>query len=297
VSVDPQLDFTDIQSLNGYAYANNNPVTQSDPSGLCVKIDSASAPCLSATQSATPYYVNDQIGFFTDGHGNHVGGEGCGYYCGGGDRYSRPINDWQAAHWNGGEGGYDPYRHVQLQHHGPSRAQGHHGGCGFGCELSGIFRVSGDLAKSVIGTAINTSPIRWLQKLASKALGETVGNCANGNAGAGYGASSELCTWTTPSGQTGRTLTFGYGPSGPAGFGGGATFAVSNATHVGDLGGWFKTINGGVQTPWGGGQGSYSTGSSPLTGGSIWVAAVGASWGRGVNLQSLRTYTWVFDVH
>ena len=34
LSVDPVLDTTDPQSLNGYAYADNNPVSQSDPSGL-----------------------------------------------------------------------------------------------------------------------------------------------------------------------------------------------------------------------------------------------------------------------
>ncbi|MFG2722579.1 RHS repeat-associated core domain-containing protein [Streptomyces sp. NPDC048416] len=34
ISVDPVLDGTNPQSLNGYAYANNSPVTSSDPSGL-----------------------------------------------------------------------------------------------------------------------------------------------------------------------------------------------------------------------------------------------------------------------
>jgi RHS repeat-associated protein len=34
VSVDPMLDVSDPQQLNGYSYANNSPVTGSDPSGL-----------------------------------------------------------------------------------------------------------------------------------------------------------------------------------------------------------------------------------------------------------------------
>ncbi|WP_246486950.1 RHS repeat-associated core domain-containing protein [Kribbella qitaiheensis] len=34
LSVDPLLDLTDPQSLLGYAYANNNPVSMSDPTGL-----------------------------------------------------------------------------------------------------------------------------------------------------------------------------------------------------------------------------------------------------------------------
>ncbi len=34
ISVDPIIDYTDPQQVNGYAYANNSPVTNSDPSGL-----------------------------------------------------------------------------------------------------------------------------------------------------------------------------------------------------------------------------------------------------------------------
>ncbi|MEU2866853.1 RHS repeat-associated core domain-containing protein [Streptomyces mirabilis] len=34
ISVDPVLDTSDPQSLNGYTYADNNPVTDSDPTGL-----------------------------------------------------------------------------------------------------------------------------------------------------------------------------------------------------------------------------------------------------------------------
>ncbi|MGW1316921.1 RHS repeat-associated core domain-containing protein [Streptomyces sp. NPDC002426] len=34
ISVDPALSLDQHQSLNGYAYANNNPVTTSDPTGL-----------------------------------------------------------------------------------------------------------------------------------------------------------------------------------------------------------------------------------------------------------------------
>jgi RHS repeat-associated protein len=34
ISVDPLIDYTNAQQMNGYAYANNSPVTYSDPSGL-----------------------------------------------------------------------------------------------------------------------------------------------------------------------------------------------------------------------------------------------------------------------
>ncbi|MGW6746257.1 polymorphic toxin-type HINT domain-containing protein [Streptomyces sp. NPDC055025] len=35
ISADPVIDVTDPQQMNGYAYSNNNPVTYSDPTGLC----------------------------------------------------------------------------------------------------------------------------------------------------------------------------------------------------------------------------------------------------------------------
>ncbi len=39
ISVDPLLDLADPQQWNAYAYANNNPTTLSDPSGLTPRID------------------------------------------------------------------------------------------------------------------------------------------------------------------------------------------------------------------------------------------------------------------
>lgn len=47
ISVDPQLDTADGQSLNGYAYADNNPVTLTDPTGRGLKCggpDDAACP-------------------------------------------------------------------------------------------------------------------------------------------------------------------------------------------------------------------------------------------------------------
>ncbi len=43
LSVDPLLDLADPQQWNGYAYANNNPTSMSDPSGLRVSEPSADA--------------------------------------------------------------------------------------------------------------------------------------------------------------------------------------------------------------------------------------------------------------
>lgn len=43
IGVDPLLMPDQPQSLNGYVYANNNPVTFSDPTGLC--LDNGSGRC------------------------------------------------------------------------------------------------------------------------------------------------------------------------------------------------------------------------------------------------------------
>ncbi|MFE9097640.1 DddA-like double-stranded DNA deaminase toxin [Streptomyces sp. NPDC007264] len=44
LSADPIIDIADPLQMNGYAYANNNPVTKSDPSGLCPDIDCPTRP-------------------------------------------------------------------------------------------------------------------------------------------------------------------------------------------------------------------------------------------------------------
>ncbi|MEU6849118.1 RHS repeat-associated core domain-containing protein [Actinacidiphila alni] len=51
LSVDPILDTTDIQSLNGYAYADNTPVDSADPTGLMLApVDGGSAYCNASCQ-------------------------------------------------------------------------------------------------------------------------------------------------------------------------------------------------------------------------------------------------------
>ena len=47
ISVDPQLNPVDPQSMSGYAYAGDNPVVRSDPSGLgyCILMDDGSKKC------------------------------------------------------------------------------------------------------------------------------------------------------------------------------------------------------------------------------------------------------------
>ncbi|WP_436998891.1 RHS repeat-associated core domain-containing protein [Streptomyces sp. enrichment culture] len=45
VSVDPALTLTDTQSLNGYSYAANNPVSTSDPTGLMRHLDQGGSGC------------------------------------------------------------------------------------------------------------------------------------------------------------------------------------------------------------------------------------------------------------
>jgi RHS repeat-associated protein len=52
ISVDPQFDPTDPQQMNGYAYADNTPVTQTDPSGLRAACDDPAQNCGDPTSGA-----------------------------------------------------------------------------------------------------------------------------------------------------------------------------------------------------------------------------------------------------
>ncbi|MES5823457.1 polymorphic toxin-type HINT domain-containing protein [Streptomyces sp. RG80] len=45
LSADPVINYTNPQQINGYAYGNNNPVVNADPSGTCAEIDCPTRPC------------------------------------------------------------------------------------------------------------------------------------------------------------------------------------------------------------------------------------------------------------
>ncbi|THA25095.1 hypothetical protein E4198_10455 [Streptomyces sp. RKND-216] len=60
VSADPVIDFTDPQQINGYAYANNSPVTSSDPSGLMLH-DSVTGLGF-GNQQVLHNYIHNHIG-------------------------------------------------------------------------------------------------------------------------------------------------------------------------------------------------------------------------------------------
>ncbi|MEU4146018.1 RHS repeat-associated core domain-containing protein [Streptomyces parvulus] len=45
ISLDPVMNLTNPQQINGYNYGNNNRATHADPSGLCPFIDCGTRPC------------------------------------------------------------------------------------------------------------------------------------------------------------------------------------------------------------------------------------------------------------
>jgi RHS repeat-associated protein len=53
VSVDPVMDTSDPQQWNGYAYANNSPVTYSDPTGLMP------TSCMDDGSNCSTHHTND----------------------------------------------------------------------------------------------------------------------------------------------------------------------------------------------------------------------------------------------
>ncbi|GAA2774503.1 polymorphic toxin-type HINT domain-containing protein [Streptomyces showdoensis] len=69
LSVDPIFSDGDPQSWNSYAYADNNPVDQSDSSGTCIPADDGSGRCMSAA-AWQRYYEKEDSGSGGTGGGS-----------------------------------------------------------------------------------------------------------------------------------------------------------------------------------------------------------------------------------
>lgn len=80
LSVDPIIDNGDPQQMNGYAYANNSPITYSDPTGLFPSDQTGSrAATVGGTVAKDPPTPNKQPGqLLNSGHSDHGGGGGGG---------------------------------------------------------------------------------------------------------------------------------------------------------------------------------------------------------------------------
>ncbi|MET7780938.1 RHS repeat-associated core domain-containing protein [Streptomyces sp. NPDC005388] len=79
ISVDPVLSVDQHQSLNGYSYAGNSPVTQSDPTGLQYPADQGSSG--GANGTGCYFVLQDPCGGVTTkpGGSGGAGGSGCYY--------------------------------------------------------------------------------------------------------------------------------------------------------------------------------------------------------------------------
>jgi len=87
ISVDPVMDLTDPQQINGYTYANNTPVTMSDPTGMCPEESCAGRGPMG------PRWPGSGGG----GAGHGGGGHRSRGHGGGGGGYSSPANTGAAA--------------------------------------------------------------------------------------------------------------------------------------------------------------------------------------------------------
>ncbi|MER5372056.1 polymorphic toxin-type HINT domain-containing protein [Streptomyces sp. NPDC002553] len=96
ISVDPILAPDAPQSLNGYAYANNTPVTSSDPTGLCPR-----DVCGGYGQNPTSTDPNAFHGDPNDANKQQAGDNGGCYHCGSG---GGTANTSKSGHTGGGGG-------------------------------------------------------------------------------------------------------------------------------------------------------------------------------------------------
>ncbi|MFH8804894.1 RHS repeat-associated core domain-containing protein [Streptomyces sp. NPDC017936] len=104
ISVDPILDLNDPQTVNGYAYAGNNPVTYSDPSGA-IRVNPDGTQCSGGWSECGPGPSSDTTGsgvsVVSTTTESDTGGDGgdCGWFstCGWGKAWDQGKN-WVSDH-------------------------------------------------------------------------------------------------------------------------------------------------------------------------------------------------------
>lgn len=95
ISVDPIIDITDPMQMNGYTYANGNPVTETDPSGLCSGRDPHGSGCSAAIpgkEYVTPDNPATDPARSSGGSGNSKGNSGSNKHGGGGCSFFSKCN-------------------------------------------------------------------------------------------------------------------------------------------------------------------------------------------------------------
>ncbi|MET9678043.1 RHS repeat-associated core domain-containing protein, partial [Streptomyces sp. NPDC006482] len=107
ISVDPVLAVDAPQSLNGYSYANNTPVTTSDPTGMCAEVDCPAHGVTPVRNTSTVkqkpssgnnVHVGQQSPYTSDGSGGGDGDGGNGTNQGG-DTVKAPECDRECQAW------------------------------------------------------------------------------------------------------------------------------------------------------------------------------------------------------
>ncbi|WKU46531.1 RHS repeat-associated core domain-containing protein [Streptomyces sp. VNUA116] len=94
ISVDPLVDLNDPQQANGYTYANDNPVSFTDPDGRCIRA-SENGPCFDTGGNGKSAALNRGDEFYGDGCGG-CASHSTGSWGGGGGGSGSRI--YQGAH-------------------------------------------------------------------------------------------------------------------------------------------------------------------------------------------------------
>lgn len=289
LSVDPVLNFADPQSVNGYAYARNSPITTSDPSGLCPKDicgDGGPAGNMSVgykgdaggTPSRSSYY-NPNV---PPPSANLGGGSGSGSGSSSG---------------SGSCGGLPAYICSQMtpgQRASIAAASTSQPKRSSGCGVLGI-KCVGKEAVHVANLAQGLTPGGLLLQGLASVTHMSWGTCVGGDYDISADANASLCWQATPNGGTGFTFTTGGG-GGCCGVNGFAGLSVSNAK---DLPHFSKTFNyvGGA-----GGEAQYSGAATWAWSPDDNTRQLTFGWAPGVRANEFatpvsgavgRSYTWI----
>ncbi|MFH9554553.1 RHS repeat-associated core domain-containing protein [Streptomyces sp. NPDC017435] len=152
-SLDPLFEATDDQQLAGYTYAAGNPITNSDPSGLCAGPDCPTRNCPTCINStpgnkaSTDAAMHDEPGSGSTPTNNGGGKSGTANGGGGGHK---PHWGGDGTHWNGdghpsGLGGFFSGFADQVKDMGTGMVNGALGSI----DMAGDCLLGGDLATCV----------------------------------------------------------------------------------------------------------------------------------------------------
>ena len=275
ISVDPLFDNKDPQSWQGYAYANNTPVTASDATGLCIRIEDRNGPCISQLNTpAGQRRLNEVVADEARRQATWA-------------KYRRDLARFNRLTGEDREPKAKTPPPVQVP------KDSHPTGCpwwsGVGCALQAVRGPARGPDED------KKSGCPWWQQMPGSACSVfemydkgTIAGCISGGVGAWWNFGGEICIGMDKNGLFLEATKAEPGSSKGGQFGVGAGIQVSDAPDSSDLNGPFQYKSGNVG----------NVGGGYASGGGVHVYSGGYSFGapagytQGTSETAVMTFSW-----